>query len=662
MSLRLHMRDLPLRSQLMLVFAALSIAITVVSAITLTTLSSVRLNTRLHEKSVRYAKQLQRELAPIIAYDDHLSAREMFASLMEDREIDGLAVYAADGVLIEGLGARPESLPSLDSPIGPDTGHVIVVAGIQSREGRTGRLYISLTSRLIAETQRRDVMMAAALAAGVALLAILLAARLSRLLAHRLVGIAQATKRMAGGDFTDATLDEKGKDEIASLSRAFNVMVSEVRRLSWEHERQLATERERLEKLVSDRTQDLEQSREMFRLTAESTKAIPFALDVLSGAFLYIGTQSVNNTAIPEEQWRLPGALDVIISRVTNPDIRRRFDECPPGPFEFDATLTRFNGQRMESRWVGTCEITADAKILRGLMQDVTEIYRLESELAAAQKLESVGRLAAGVAHEINTPVQFVSDNVHFVRTSAKDMVPVIRAYRDLQRAVRDGGDAVPAAQAAAAAEAAADLDYLIENMPAALDSAIDGLGRIATIVRSMKEFAHPDQAQMSFADLNQAIQSTLVVARNEYKYVAELETDFGVLPPVACYLGEINQVVLNLLVNAAHAIGDAVKGTSNLGRISVRTRADGDSVEISVSDTGLGIPEAIRDKIFDPFFTTKEVGKGTGQGLAIAHSVIVKKHGGSLRFESELGKGTTFFIRLPVQSLDASTLSEKAA
>ncbi len=643
----------------MVVFAVLSIATTVISTITLTTLSSVRLNTRLHDKSVRYAQQLQRELAPIIAYDDHLSARELFESLMEDREIDGLAVYAADGALIEGIGARPESLPSLDSPVGPATDHAIAVAGIKSREGRMGRLYISLTRRWIDETQHRDVLIATVLAAGVALLAILLAARISRLLARRLVGIAQATKRMAAGDFTDATLDEKGKDEIAGLSRAFNVMVSEVRRLSWEHERQLVTERDRLEKLVSDRTQDLEQSREMFRLTAESTKAIPFALNVLDGTFLYIGTQSVNNTAIPEEQWKRPGALDVVVPRAGNPDIRRRFDECPPGPFEFDATLTRFNGQRLETRWSGTCEITADAKILRGLMQDVTEIYRLESELAAAQKLESVGRLAAGVAHEINTPVQFVSDNVHFVRTSASDMVPVIQAYRGLQRAVLEGGDATGAAQAAVAAEAAADLDYLIDNMPPALDSAIEGLGRIATIVRSMKEFAHPDQAQMSFADVNQAIQSTLVVARNEYKYIAELETDFGALPPVACYLGEINQVVLNLLVNAAHAIGDVVKGTSELGRITVRTRTDGDSVEISVGDTGSGIPEAIRDKIFDPFFTTKEVGKGTGQGLAIAHSVIVKKHGGSLRFESEMGKGTTFFIRLPVH---APTLTEKAA
>jgi two-component system NtrC family sensor kinase len=148
---------------------------------------------------------------------------------------------------------------------------------------------------------------------------------------------------------------------------------------------------------------------------------------------------------------------------------------------------------------------------------------------------------------------------------------------------------------------------------------------------------------------LNQAIRSTLVIAHNEYKYVAELDTQFDDLPPVECYLGEINQVVLNLLVNAAHAIADVVKDTGNLGKLTVRTRLDGDGIEISIGDTGTGIPEAARENIFDPFFTTKEVGRGTGQGLAIARSVVVNKHGGTLRFETECGKGTTFFIRLPI-------------
>ena len=283
------------------------------------------------------------------------------------------------------------------------------------------------------------------------------------------------------------------------------------------------------------------------------------------------------------------------------------------------------------------------------LLHEMAERKKAEADLFMAQKLESVGRLAAGVAHEINTPVQFVSDNVQFVGSSMTDILGVIQAYRGLQQIVQSGGDVAAAAQAAAAAETAADLDYILENVPGSINSATDGLERIANIVRSMKELAHLDQAHKTSSDLNRAIASTLLVAANEYKYVADLQTDYGDLPLVQCYLGEINQVVLNLVLNATHAIADVVKDTTKRGTITVRTRLDGDHVGISIGDTGTGIPEAVRNKVFDPFFTTKELGKGTGQGLAIAHGVVVKKHGGTLRFETECDRGTTFFISLPV-------------
>src|ERR1700722_5010563 len=407
----------------------------------------------------------------------------------------------------------------------------------------------------------------------------------------------------------------------------------------------------------------LEQRREMFRLMAESTSAIPFTLNLARTSFTYIGAQAIVASGIPESQWRMPGALDIVVPRDKNPEIRQRFDECKIGLFEFVASLSHGNSRRTEVRWTGTCEMVKGMKYLRGLMLDVTEFRRLGRELAAAQKLESVGRLAAGVAHEINTPVQFVSDNVQFVRTSMTDFAAVIQAYRDLRHAVESSGDVASAAQLASEAEKAADLDFIMENAPPALDSSLEGLGRIATIVRSMKEFAHPDQAEKTSADLNQAIRSTLVVAHNEYKYIAEVDTDFGELPPVPCYLGEINQVVLNLLVNAAHAISDVVKESGAMGKLTVRTRLDANEIEIAIGDTGTGIPEAARAKIFDPFFTTKEVGRGTGQGLAIAHSVIVKKHGGTLRFETECGKGTTFFIRVPIDAPgDESDATQAAA
>lgn len=395
--------------------------------------------------------------------------------------------------------------------------------------------------------------------------------------------------------------------------------------------------------------QNILDSREMFRLIAESTNAVPFKLDLTRGRFVYIGAQGVSNSGIPESNWSEPGALDAILPRASNPELRKHLDECQSGPFEFVSAMSLSNNRHSEVRWTGTCEMVAETKILRGLTLDITEHRRLGRQLQAAQKLESVGRLAAGVAHEINTPVQFVSDNVQFVSKSMSGIAVAIHAYRQLLNAVRSQGDVAAAAHAAEEAEKFADLDYLMQQTPLALESSVEGLSRIATIVRSMKEFAHPDGAQKIMADLNQAIRSTLVVARNEYKYVAELDAQFADLPPVMCHLGEINQVILNLLVNASHAIADVVKGTDNLGKLTVRTRLDGNAVEISIADTGTGIPEFARDRIFDPFFTTKEVGTGTGQGLALAHSVIVRRHGGTVRFETECGKGSTFFIRLPI-------------
>jgi signal transduction histidine kinase len=424
----------------------------------------------------------------------------------------------------------------------------------------------------------------------------------------------------------------------------------------------VSTEHDRLEDLVSERTRALEQSREMFRLVAESTNAIPFTLDLTSGAFLYLGAVAATDWGIAETTWRRPGALDAILPRATNREVRQRFDERGNGPFEFVTALQRPDGRRAEMRWTGTCECASGAKILRGLCLDITEFRRMGRELAAAQKLESVGRLAAGVAHEINTPVQFVSDNAQFLRSSLADIAVVIDAYRHLLGVAQSGGDLQPAVRRAGEAERSVDLDFIMENAPIAVDSSIEGLGRIATIVRSMKEFAHPDQAQKTVADLNQAIRSTLVIARNEYRYVAEIDAEYGDVPAVECHLGEINQVLLNLLVNAAHAIADVVKDSSTLGKITIRTRVDGDCVEISIADTGTGIAEDARDKIFDPFFTTKEVGKGTGQGLAIARSVIVNKHGGTLSFATQCGKGTTFFVRLPIKAPAEAELPQQAA
>ncbi len=285
----------------------------------------------------------------------------------------------------------------------------------------------------------------------------------------------------------------------------------------------------------------------------------------------------------------------------------------------------------------------------RQLRNEMDRRTKIELELRQAQKLESVGRLASGIAHEINTPVQFVSDSCSFLQNATSDLMSVIVANRGLRRAVLANEiTALDALEQIRTAEAEADVDYLLEHIPQAVDRAMQGLERVSTIIKSMKEFAHPVQHQ-AYADINRAITSTINVARNEYKYVADLETHLAELPMVNCHVGELNQVVLNIVVNAAHAIEAVVKDTDRRGKIVVRTTTmDGHAV-IEISDDGCGIPATLLDKIFDPFFTTKEIGKGTGQGLAIARSVIVDKHHGKLTVDSEVGRGTTFRIWLPL-------------
>ncbi|MBI5494596.1 MAG: PAS domain S-box protein [Deltaproteobacteria bacterium] len=282
-----------------------------------------------------------------------------------------------------------------------------------------------------------------------------------------------------------------------------------------------------------------------------------------------------------------------------------------------------------------------------GTVGDLTERRQLETRLLESDRMVAIGTLAAGIAHEINTPIQFVGDSAHFLGGALGDLIAMLGRYRAFAERVREG---LPAEVAALKeGEAALDVPYIEESAPAAVTRVLDGVERVATIVRAMKEFGHPGGDAPTSTDLNRALEATLVVARNEIKYVADVEQDLGELPPVICRVNGLNQVFLNLLVNAAHAVGDVMKATGARGRITVRSRLEGDHVHISIADTGTGIPEAIRSRVFDPFFTTKEVGKGTGQGLAIARSIIVDKHGGRIHFDSELGKGTTFHVHLPV-------------
>jgi len=398
---------------------------------------------------------------------------------------------------------------------------------------------------------------------------------------------------------------------------------------------------------LEQRLAALELRCEEYRMMEETADAIPFRMTTDLSRFLYIGPQAERLLGIARQAWLVPGFLE---QRLAPEDRSATLEQCRL-VVEFGASHeAEFRLRRDDGTWawvrcaMQTFESSAGAT-LAGHFFDITVRRSLESDLAQFQRLEAVGRLAAGIAHEINTPVQFVNDNVTFAGEAVQDLLGLLQHYRDASHQL-------PASEQARLGqlEESVDLDYLRTHVVEALAASNTGLATVATLVRSMKAFAHPDGRRKEPADLNAALMTTTVISTNEHKYVADIKTELGDLPPVACYISELNQVFLNLIVNAAHAIGDKVNGSGKRGVISIATRVDGSHVVIAISDTGTGIPEHVRGRIFDPFFTTKDVGKGTGQGLTIA-STIVQKHGGALTFDTELGKGTTFFVRLPIAS-----------
>lgn len=327
----------------------------------------------------------------------------------------------------------------------------------------------------------------------------------------------------------------------------------------------------------------------------------------------------------------------------------------------------------IEALYSATPVLGADGRVTgaNATLIDVTDRNRaarerdaLQGELQLAQKLESIGQLAAGIAHEINTPAQYVSDNLSFVRESFDDLAALLGVLPDTVDAVAGlpGGEAVAASLREACD--AADLDYIREEIPSALREGHDGVSKIREIVLALKDFSHPGGDEKESADLNRIVASTVTVARNEWKYIADVELDLDPsLPAVPCFPNSLAQVVLNIVVNAAHAIGDDPKrADEDKGLIRVVSRFDdGGAAIVEIHDNGPGIPAEHLDRIFDPFFTTKELGRGTGQGLAISHNVIAEKHGGKLGVDTRPGEGTTFRIELPLEAACGDT-AEAAA
>lgn len=414
-----------------------------------------------------------------------------------------------------------------------------------------------------------------------------------------------------------------------------------------------AIERDRLNQELCQSLFDLKKSEQQFAELAAHIDHGLWIWSADSGQCIY------QNPASDRIYGRNLAQMNAICwSDVIHPDDReaeiRRAEESKASKTEYDSCIRIVHPdgelRHIESSCYPLLDENGEIARIIGVCRDVTSRTRLEEELRLAQKLEAVGQLAAGVAHEINTPCQYVSDNIGFLADAFESLAPVLRGYCDVltlaEKADKDDTDLQRLRKLAVDA----DLDYLLDEVPTSIKESRNGLDQISKIVRAMKTFSHPGD-EMEAADLNNAISSTVTVARNEWKYVADMELGLDQdLPSVICIPSAINQVILNLIVNAAHAIGDVVGDQDGRkGKITINTSIDGDHAVMVISDNGCGMTREISDRIFDPFFTTKEVGKGTGQGLSIAHAVVTERHNGSISVESEPGEGTTFVLRLPL-------------
>ncbi len=406
-----------------------------------------------------------------------------------------------------------------------------------------------------------------------------------------------------------------------------------------------------VEREVALRTEELRAKRQRYQSLIENTSAVPWEIDHSTFEILYLAPQVTKIFDVPETLT----AARANFLELLHPDDRTAFQQFVRETSGGDAGGHRHIDSRIVTRADRTLHVRSfvasrdrsDAHYVGGISLDITQQKQMEMELLQAQKLESIGQLSAGIAHEINTPTQFIGDNIRFLHESTNELMALIDGLTPL--AALDASHSISPAAIASLLEVR-DVDYLRHEIPRAIAQSSDGIDRISSIVGAMREFSHPALERTPY-DINRAIASTITVASNEWKYVAEVRTEYDVdLPLVPVMPGAFNQVILNILVNAAHAIGEvAAANGGTKGLITLSTKSSGHWVEICIRDTGCGVSDEIRDRIFDPFFTTKKVGNGTGQGLAIAHDVIVNKHEGSIAVESTVGVGTTFILRLPL-------------
>jgi PAS domain S-box-containing protein len=409
--------------------------------------------------------------------------------------------------------------------------------------------------------------------------------------------------------------------------------------------RVLAAENQAIE--LREQRCELVRSEALHRLLADESSDV-ISRHAPDGRILYVSRAAHDLLGMSPDELRGSNPVDLVhpedLDGLVCDDEERRGDG-DPGELAFRV-------RHGEGHWVW---VEATRSVLRDpsgrvsevqmATRDITGRRAREAEYHQESKLESLGRLSAGLAHEINTPIQYVGDNARFLEEAYRELIRAVEVYRELLDTSNPIGWAERQVRVREV-EATIDFDFLEKEIPSAVAQTMQGIERVSTIVRAMKTFSHPGHREHVPADLNEALAATITVTRHQVSEFADFHQELGELPPVQCNIADLNQVFLNLIINAA----DAIEETGRRGTITVTTALDGADAVVSITDTGGGIPNDVRDKIFDPFFTTKDVGRGSGQGLPLARGIIQEGHGGTLSVESVLGHGTTFIVRIPVE------------
>lgn len=458
----------------------------------------------------------------------------------------------------------------------------------------------------------------------------------------------------------------KGKDEISSLGNAINEMLQSLEAADY----RLRHSRDELEKLIEDRTAELVQvnldlkheitEHELGRKAlSEAYNEIHLIISSISSIMIGVDNNGMVTLWNDVASKLLSLSSDDVVGldffalpiNWNREKIAQEAAECVKSNKNIRMADILLRHQTDGIRILG---ITLTPLFLKDkehpgfllIGADITERRLLEDQVGRSNKLEAIGQLAAGVAHEINTPTQLVGSNLRFLGQQLDTILGWLDKLHQQKDAAKTESKIPSLIMGSEKDVTLAQLEYFKQEAPKAIEQSLEGIDRISHIVTAMRFFTHPGSENKEIADLNQIIQNAISLSRNEWKIIAEIKTDLDPnLPGVECLPIELSQVVLNIIINAIHAIQDSGE---EKGQIVIVSRQAGELIEVSITDNGTGIPKEIQSKIFDPFFTTKDIGRGTGQGLAIAYTVIVKKHGGTLEFESETGKGTTFIIRLP--------------